>query len=385
MTRLKRIFSLSKRLALSILRGDSEDAIDLKSHFDEEDEAYILKNLRDKKNVLRRRKLRKEFDRSKKQDLRKITGAYNSNFQFSFILRIAAVFIGILGLTYFFYQQPAPGYTSEYKLPMDAISLRLEDGSFIEIDPANSTEIKNSKGMTFVNQHKGVLKYKDNARVTSLIYNELYVPNGKKYRVYLADGTQVSLNSGSSLRYPISFIKGHPREVFLKGEAFFSVAKDSTQVFSVISNEMGVKVLGTKFNISSYPGDPDISTVLTEGSVQFYNTNDPNNGSILTPGYMASYSREEGSFDIKEVDVNLYTSWMDGELIFKSMSFENIIKGLERSYGVEIINNDKFLDKEIFTASFNIEIESITNVMDYFKLERPFSYSVSNKKIIINP
>ncbi|GGW22186.1 FecR family protein [Arenibacter certesii] len=385
MASLKRIISLSKRLALSILRGDSQDVMDLKSHFDEEDEAYILKNLTDKKLGIRRRKLRKEFDRSKKQELRKITGAYKSNYQFSFILRIAAVFIGILGLSYFFYQQPAPAYISEDKLPMDAIALRLDDGSFIEIDPANSTELKNSKGVAFVNQQKGVLKYKDDARVTRLMYNELYVPNGKKYRVYLSDGTQVILNSGSSLRYPVGFIKGHPREVFLKGEAFFSVAKDSTQVFSVISNEMVIKVLGTRFNISSYPGDPDISTVLTEGSVQFYNTNDPKNGAILTPGHMASWSREAGSFDINEVDVNLYTSWMDEELIFKSMSFENIIKKLERSYSVEIINNDKFLDKEIFTASFNVDIESITNVMDYFKLERPFSYSVSNKKIIINP
>ncbi|MDX1327361.1 MAG: DUF4974 domain-containing protein, partial [Arenibacter sp.] len=144
-------------------------------------------------------------------------------------------------------------------------------------------------------------------------------------------------------------------------------------------------VLGTQFNISSYPENSEISAVLTEGSIELYKIEEPVKSSLLKPGQMASWHRKGENMTISEVDVRTYTGWMDGELIFKSASFRNILERLERSYNVEIINNDYILNAEVFTASFHIDIESIIDVLDYLKLERPFTYTIDDNKIIINP
>ena len=382
---LERIFKLSKKLALSIINGDKEALMDLKSELNKNDQDYIIKNLTDKKIGERRRELRKELDRAKALQYRKMTGTRRRRIRFGAIQKVAAVFIGILGLSYFFYVKSVAIPNEKESLKSDVISLRLEDGSIMEIDPDESTGVIDPYGNIIVKQRPGALKYDQNKDLNELSYNELYVPYGKRYSVILSDGTLVNLNSGSTLKYPVNFIQGTPREVFLKGEAFFSVAKDSLNSFSVFTGELGVKVLGTKFNISSYPEDLDISTVLSEGSVQLYEVKDPMKGSLLTPGHMASWNREGKSISISEVDVSLYTGWIEGELVFKSMSFERIVEKLERSYNVEIINNDEKLNKEIFTASFHVDLESIEQLLDYIKLERPFTYTINNNKIIINP
>src|SRR5690606_14480825 len=94
--------------------------------------------------------------------------------------------------------------------------------------------------------------------------NEVIIPYGKKSELLLADGTKVWLNAGSRLAFPSRFTR-NTREVFLEGEACFQVAKNEEQLFIVKAGNLDVKVLGTHFNVSAYPADATIETVLLEG------------------------------------------------------------------------------------------------------------------------
>src|SRR5690606_36367432 len=107
-----------------------------------------------------------------------------------------------------------------------------------------------------------------------LAYNTLKIPFGKKFRLQLSDGTMVHINSGSTLKYPIKFIAGENRQVYLDGEAFFDVAKDKKHPFIVNADNLNVRVLGTHFNVSNYPEDAVTDVVLVEGSVGMYRSNE---------------------------------------------------------------------------------------------------------------
>ncbi len=385
MSRFRKLLGLSKKLATYILKGEDQKGIDLKSEFSKEDEAYIFHNLTDPDKIRERRDLRKVFEMQKELRYSRITGESKLKVHLLPVLKVAAVFLGIIGLAYFINTNSTSNNLRISNIEENGITLRLEDGRSLNVNSLDSIGTLYEKGDVSVKLQKGGIIYDDKAGLQELVYNELIVPNGERYGVQLSDGTRVILNAGSSLKYPVNFIKGRNREVYLSGEAFFKVANDSTHPFTVVSNGMGVKVLGTQFNISSYPENSEISAVLTEGSIELYKIEEPVKSSLLKPGQMASWHRKGENMTISEVDVRTYTGWMDGELIFKSASFRNILERLERSYNVEIINNDYILNAEVFTASFHIDIESIIDVLDYLKLERPFTYTIDDNKIIINP
>ena len=106
----------------------------------------------------------------------------------------------------------------------------------------------------------------------TFVKNTIDVPYGKRFKLHLSDGTMVHLNSGSSFTYPVSFIDGIDREVFLSGEAFFDVSSDSLNTFKVVSTGSYVEVYGTKFNFKDYQEDNFSEIILTEGSLGVKNT-----------------------------------------------------------------------------------------------------------------
>ena len=252
------------------------------------------------------------------------------------------------------------------KVEDTAVTVQLENGEVEILTPEGTKKIINQNGVLVGIQEGIELNYKDETGNTStpnkgntiyetLAYNKLNVPFGKTFKLILSDGTQVSLNAGSSLKYPVKFIEGKNRQVFLKGEANFDVSKDANHPFVVNVNEMNVRVLGTEFNISSYPEDSDYTTVLIEGSVGIYK-NGPefniNNSTLLEPGYRARWNKNSEEITLDKVNTDIYTGWLYGKLIFKNAPFKNIRKKLERHYNVTIINNNKVLDEKTYNATF---------------------------------
>lgn len=297
-------------------------------------------------------------------------------------MKYAAIFVAILGLAFFFQTDDKP--LSDVKIAEEAIKLKIGEDNIKVIHQNDSQQIVSTNGQILGTQKGNKIIYNHNADINELIYNELEIPNGKIFDIELSDGTVVHLNSGTKIKYPVQFLKGQQREVFIYGEAYFKVAKDKNHPFVVHANDIAIEVLGTEFNISSYDEDSEIKTVLVEGSVSLTNSILPNDKVILKPGYKAAWTKVKHQTTIEKVDVSTYTAWLKGELIFRNSSFENIEKKLERKYNVVIENNNSVLANRILNASFHVDIETIEDVMQTIQEIQPFSYRIDNEKIIID-
>ncbi|MDO5971780.1 FecR domain-containing protein [Flavivirga aquimarina] len=301
--------------------------------------------------------------------------------------KYAAIAILFISIGYFLINIKSRYSTDEpIIVKEEKITLELENGEIIVISEGDVNKVLKSKGKIIGVQNSGKLLYDDNqTKVDEVIYNTLKIPYGKRFDLVLSDGTLVYLNSGSKLKYPIKFPKGEERQVFLEGEAFFEVAHDKQHPFKVETEELNVQVLGTKFNLSSYPEDNSTDVVLTNGSVSLghVGVGDEKNV-ILKPGFKGSFNRTGKTISKEKVNTTIYTAWLNGNLVFKNTPFDLIIKKLERNYNVIIINNNKMLSNESFNATIEVDNESILQVFEYFKKVHDIQYQVFDNKIIIN-
>lgn len=297
----------------------------------------------------------------------------------------AAVFVGVLCLNFFF-ENPFASISVENTIGVDEqfVTLQLEDGSVKVIKESGNIRLNDENGKLFGSQKGSQLIYSADSDSPDLKYNTLSVPYGKKFQVRLSDGSFVHLNSGTSLRYPVKFAKGSNREVFLQGEAFFDVAKDKKHPFIVNTDKMDVQVLGTRFNVSSYEEDASSDVVLVEGSVAMYpeggNMGSSNN-LLLKPGFKGQFNKSESSLSQKRVLTSIYTSWINGELVFRNMEFGNILKKLERHYNISIENKNEVFEKETFNASFGNQ--PIDKVLENMKTMYGIEYTITGNKVII--
>ncbi len=300
-------------------------------------------------------------------------------------ISIAASVLVLLGVG-FAYKQGFFSKTADvpFDFKSSDIVLQMEDGSVQIISENGKVQVHDKNGNIVGNQSGDKLVYQNQTNSDKLAYNTLKIPFGKKFRLQLSDGTMVHINSGSTLKYPVKFIAGENRQVYLDGEAFFDVAKDKKHPFIVNADNLNVRVLGTHFNVSNYPEDTFTDVVLVEGSVGMYSSNEEFNAdksTILKPGYKGSFNKENASIFTRQVITEIYTSWIDGGLTFRNMTFKNIITKLERRYNVTIINKNEKLANEKFNASF--KEESIENVMSYFNDVHGINYTIKNDQILI--
>ena len=266
---------------------------------------------------------------------------------------------------------------------LNQVTLQLEDGSFTVLEENKSTIVTNKKGENVVRQDGDKLVYTDSEKhPKKLEYNTLSVPYGKRFQVEMADGTLAILNSGTTLRYPKDFTDPKSRDVFLKGEALFTVKKDEHHPFFVHTDDMNIRVLGTQFNVSSYENENFTSAVLVEGSVEVYaNKKHQNNiqNIAISPGQMATTMN--GKFNVTEVDVKKHIAWIDGTLFFINDPFRNIIKEMERHYDTKIINTNMELNDVRYTGTF--QSETLLQILEIFQKNTEFDYEVKNDSIII--
>ncbi|MBC8767682.1 DUF4974 domain-containing protein [Arenibacter sp. BSSL-BM3] len=306
--------------------------------------------------------------------------------RFSGFIKYAAILVLLVGIGSYFIQQK-----SNSDLPVidkNAITLELGNGNIQVITEKEESAILDKNGKVVGKQQGGVLSYQDVAnQVVSKapIYNELNIPHGKTFKLILSDGTTVHLNAGSSIKYPVKFIEGTKREVFLNGEAFFDVTKDANHPFVVNVNDLNVRVLGTKFNVSSYPEEENVNTVLVEGSVALHGEDSDFNSAntvLLEPGYKGEWNQHSKETFITQVDTKMYTSWVEGRLIFRNTPFKIIRKKLERHYNISIKNNNEILEEKTYNAVF--DVESIEQVLRTLNEIYSIEYIIDQNEIVIN-
>tara|TARA_R110001599_G_scaffold112051_2_gene276758 strand:+ start:3041 stop:4288 length:1248 start_codon:yes stop_codon:yes gene_type:complete len=300
---------------------------------------------------------------------------------------IAATFLLLAGV-YFYNQNTVETSTVPISIENDpnsgVITLQLDNGTIETISENGERKITTTNGNLVASQQGNTLQYTAAEDQNKLVYNTLNIPFGRQFDLVLSDGTKVKLNSGSSIKYPVRFLKGQDRKVFLKGEAYFDVTTDKAHPFIVNADEMNIRVLGTQFNLSFYPEDEDISTVLVEGAVVLYKEGadiNTNTSSQLVPGQMAEWNKINNTMTVKEVDTNIYTAWKDGYLLFKASSFYSIRSKLERHFNITIEDRSGRLANQIYTATFRNE--TIEEILEAFKEDTHFEYIHEGSKIII--
>ncbi|WP_209400088.1 FecR family protein [Pseudozobellia sp. WGM2] len=299
--------------------------------------------------------------------------------------KYAALVVVFFGLGYLYWDHNfRQGKSQVVAKNIEQITLELSDGTVKTISEMGNVSVHNKNGKRVGLQQGNQLIYHKGNKAKELVFNTVKVPYGKRFVLILSDGTRAHLNAGSSLKYPVEFIKGHSRKVFLNGEGYFDVTEDKSHPFVINANELNIQVLGTKFNLSAYPEDEQITTVLIEGSVAFYDTSSEFDESSerLVPGHMAVWEKQDKTLEFKEADTDLHTGWMDGKIIFSHMPFEDILKKLERNYNVHINNTYEELGQVRFNASF--DTETITQVFEAFSKNYPMKFQVNENEVIIS-
>jgi transmembrane sensor len=268
--------------------------------------------------------------------------------------------------------------------PSSVIVLKMDDGTTRLLNENEDIVISDSRGNDIVKVERNVLNYTSNAKPVSskVTYNELIVPDGKRFHIRLADGTLVYVNSGTHFRYPVSFSNTDTREVFLNGEGYFEVTKNRHKPFIVKTQRGHIEVLGTHFNILAYEEDDYFKTTLAEGSVKVGLNSSPETVR-LQPGQAALWQNGTNSLNVARVNIDNDIVWIHNRLMFIDESFSKIRKKIERSYGVVINNQNRELNDICFNGDFNIETETIEDVLNAFSVTGYFKYTIKNNVVTI--
>lgn len=259
----------------------------------------------------------------------------------------------------------------------------------------------------------GITAYICYKPVEEIAYNEISTKKGEKAQLKLSDGTSIWLNSSSKLRYP-SKLDGKLVNVYLQGEAYFDVTHSEKRLFQVHASDLNIKVLGTAFNVKSYPEEKIVETTLVRGKVRIEGkSRSEDDFVILKPNQKASYvgnhsklvvtestsknlkDRSDDLPQIREiasrtnatvvlssnVNIKYETSWKDGRLDFVDEQFGLLISKLERWYGVNISIEDPQLMMVRYTGTF--EKENIEQALKALSLSLPFKYKVFKDSVTI--
>ena len=209
---------------------------------------------------------------------------------------------------------------------------------------------------------------KSGQKTEALTYQQVKASFGMQSRVELADGSVVYLNSGSTLRFPTSFNGMKTRKVELSGEGHFSVTKNSNQPFIVDIRKMQIRVVGTTFDVDAYPNNSDFTIALVEGSIKLQQNSGNEVKELLEmkPNQVATYQQTENSLSIKtENDINKYTAWTEGKIVFSNDPVNVVTRKLGNWYNVDIVTTDTKLNKYRFTGTFIDEpLEQVLNILN---------------------
>jgi ferric-dicitrate binding protein FerR (iron transport regulator) len=211
-------------------------------------------------------------------------------------------------------------------------------------------------------------------------FNTIIVPRGKRITLMLPDSTAVWINSGTELKFPVRFT-AESRTVSLKGEAFFDVAHESHRPFRVKTEALNVEVYGTSFNVSAYGDDESVMTTLVKGKVGI----ETGEGEkiVLEPDQMADYTINDGSLTVQSVDVNLYTSWTTGSIIFRDETLESLRPKIERWYNTEIIYRDNAIGDIRLSGIIN-EDKELDHVMKLIEKACQLSYTIRENRVLLS-
>ena len=236
----------------------------------------------------------------------------------------------------------------------NALNIKTEDGRRIAADSCKRLSYREA-------DVEGVMEEEP-------VYNTVRVPGGADYAVELADGTIARLNCETELRYPVRFV-GKERRVYLDGEAFFEVAKNAEMPFIVETKQMQVEVTGTQFDVKAYAEDETMQATLVEGGVKVCAYGAGSKPVALTPSQQYVLDVQTRQAEVKKVDVQLYTGWVEGMFVFKNQRLEDVMTMLARWYSVDVFYIGESV-KDIRLSANLGRYEHIDTILDMIQIIR---------------
>ena len=296
------------------------------------------------------------------------------------ILKYAAILVLVFfsgAVSYYIYQNSAG--QNQYQLAEinpavngEAMVI-LADGSKVSLDKQMSEISYSTNGRQLIVNNDTITQKAETMKESM---NKVIVSYGKKSMVLLSDGTKVWLNAESQLVYPAVFLKD-TREVALIGEAFFDVVKNPQKPFVVKAADVSVQVLGTRFDISAYPEDKVIQTVLEEGKINLKYSG----GGIfkrdyvveMVPNQMVEFDKISRAANSSTVDVSKFVSWKDGMLEFEKVNLYKALKQVERFYNIKILLEDQSIGSYKLSGKLDLKDEP-EEVLNVIKLTVPIDW-----------
>ena len=210
-----------------------------------------------------------------------------------------------------------------------------------------------------------------------LTYMEVHVKNGEHKRIILPDGTSVTLNAGSYLRYPREFITD-VRRIEMNGEAFFEVTRDEEKPFLIHTKDADVKVLGTSFNVKAFDMDEQLTVSVQTGKVQ---VDLPEAMMRLLPDEQFVMDKTKGEFQKRNEDARLSTVWIKGGLYFNRTPIRTVVNELVRMYNrtIEFTPGAEY-DDYIYGEHDNKSLEAVLKSIQY---STDIKYRIENDKIVL--
>ena len=259
--------------------------------------------------------------------------------------------------------------------------LVLDDGRKVFLKEEEEGVISEDKEIT-VTGEKDRLVYtsSEGKNVDEIRFNELEVPRGGEYKVRLADGTLVYLNSATRMKYPVKFDEKE-RKVYLSGEAYFEVAKDPERPFFVEMEGVEVRVYGTSFNVNTHQKG-NIQTVLVKGSIGV-KVLSSGMESMIRPGQMAEFKQGNTKVDVKDVNVAVYTDWKDGIFRFENQRLEDILAVLSNWYDMNVFYQTVSV-KELHFSGYMERYKDVSVILEAITLSTGVTFSIQGKTIIVS-
>ena len=381
-----RIYDLiARKLDDGLLPMEETDLSDWLAEDVKHEEVYAeIKKIRDRTKLLHR-----DFAPDTEHVLKRIKRERVRQIGFRYWWKYAALFILPLSVALVLWQGMKNEAEEEHR-QFSAVSrpggeraiLKLYNGKTVVLDSTmKSSLIAHEANVRIEMDSNHLLRYSSHDSIEMANdnkNNELIIPKGGEYQVVLADGTKVWLNSASRLIYPQSFM-GKERRVVLSGEAFFDVTHDAERPFVVETSRMNVKVLGTRFNVNDYDDNEEVSTTLVNGSVEIISGDQQ--AFRLVPGEQA-YGKEN-ELEKREVNVRLYTSWIDGKFLFNNTELEEIAKQISRWYDVEIFFSSESVKKVRFTGAI-VKFKPLEDLVRMIESTSQVRFSVKGRTIVIS-
>ena len=263
--------------------------------------------------------------------------------------------------------------------------LVLGNGRVVELNDSSHQQLTEKDG-TEVSNRASELRYAARRGADEkVVYNTLETPRGGEYQVRLSDGTVVWLNAASSLKYPTKFTGGKRTVYLMAGEAYFEVATDAAHPFIVDAPHAEVKVLGTKFDISSYDDDPGQKVTLQQGGVYVHETGTANSRGIsLKPGYQVVIDGNSRQLHMDKANLEAVLGWKNGLFIFDNESLGSLMRKLSRWYDIDVVY-EKGVDTLFHFAGRIKRYENITGILHLLEYTGKVSFQMSANVLYVYP